>query len=230
MSKLFGVVSLLVLFVFSCKHDPYQYSGNEDPAPPILPGDTCDETLVYFNEVEMVFAGCAISGCHDGSNSKAYRLISHQDIVINALEDDDIADWEESDLYERLVKKANDPDEVMPPPPMSPLSAETIELLKKWVEQGATNKVCGGCDTTDVTYTNQIKNVISTSCQSCHNSSPTSQSIDLTNYLAVSVSANNILDRISRNESANGFMPRNGMKNDCNIDLMEKWILNNKKE
>lgn len=154
MSKLFGVFILIVLMLHSCKHEPFDYSGPSMPSDPV---DSCDQSLVYFNEVEPIFAGCAISGCHDANGTAKFSLVNYQDIVDNLLEKNDISNWEESELYDVLVKEANDPDKRMPPPPMSPLDQATIDLLKDWVLQGATSETCGDCDTTEVTYTKNIK-------------------------------------------------------------------------
>ena len=222
----------VIAFVFSlfalasCQHDPFPYDqkGGSGPNEPV---DTCDANLVYFNQVKPVFAGCAISGCHDANGTADFSLVTYQDIVNNLLKDGDISNWDESELYDVLVKEANDPDKRMPPPPMAPLDQATIELLKAWVQQGATDVECGGCDTVSVGYASHIEKFMAISCLPCHNSSATSPSIDLSTYGLAVANATNLLERMERNESAVGFMPRLGVKNDCNVELMRLWIQNN---
>lgn len=227
MKRLFVLSLLVIAIAYSCKHDPFPYNGPETPGIPILPGDTCDENKVYFNEVEAIIkANCSVSGCHDGTNPEAYSLLTHQAIVDSALKESDITDWDGSDLYERLVKEADDPDEAMPPPPLDPLEPELIELIKKWVEQGATDEICGGCDTLDVRYTTHIAPMIDISCKSCHNSSPTSISRDFTNYQEAVKYADSMLIRMNLNEGEQGYMPSGRPKNDCNINLIRIWIEN----
>lgn len=224
MNKLFGVFFLFTLMFHSCKHEPFDYSG---PVLPTEPVDTCDENLVYFNEVKIVFDGCAISGCHDAVPTEKFSLLSYNDIVGNLLEENDRSNWTESELYDVLVKNANDGDKRMPPPPMAALDNSTIELLKTWVQQGATEDICGGCDTSSVGYTNKIENLIAVACKSCHNERSNSLSIDFSTYNLAVANAKNMLERMERNEGGNGFMPNNGFKNDCNIELLRSWINNN---
>jgi hypothetical protein len=103
MNKLFGVFFLFTLMFHSCKHEPFDYSG---PVLPTEPVDTCDENLVYFNEVKIVFDGCAISGCHDAVPTEKFSLLSYNDIVGNLLEENNRSNWTESELYDVLVKNA----------------------------------------------------------------------------------------------------------------------------
>lgn len=232
MMKVYIISCLFSLFALSsCQHDPFPYddTGDSNPTDPV---DTCDANLVYFNQVKPVFDGCAISGCHDGKSLDddgdiIFSLLDYSSIVSNLLEDGDISNWNESELYKVLVKEANDPDKRMPPPPMEPLDQATIDLLKTWVLQGATDVECGGCDTLSIGYSSHIEKFMSISCKPCHNSSATSVSIDLSTYGLAVANASNMLERMERNEGAIGFMPNLGVKNNCNVELLRLWIQNN---
>lgn len=226
MNKFLFFFSSLFFVFYSCKHEPF-VNENYEMVSPEYPNDTCDDNLVYFNEVKIVFDGCAISGCHDAIPTAKFSLLSYADVVGNLLEENDSSNWSESELYKVLVKNANDGDKRMPPPPMAALDTSTIELLKVWVQQGATEDNCGECDTLAVGYTNKIENLITVACKSCHNGRSTSLSIDFSNYNLAVTNAVNMLERMERNEGGNGFMPNNGFKNDCNIELMRSWINNN---
>lgn len=194
---------------------------------PVYPDDTCEKNLVYFNEVKVVFDGCAISGCHDAVPTEKFSLSSYNDIAENLLVENDLSNWTDSELYDVLVKNANDGDKRMPPPPMAAHDSSTIDLLKVWVQQGATEDNCGECDTIDVGYANKIENLITLACKSCHKGRSTSLSIDFSSYNLAVANAVNMLERMERNEGGNGFMPENGIKNDCNIKMMRSWINNN---
>lgn len=215
-----------ILVIFSCKQEPYLYEPPQN-LPSLNPSDTCDENLVYYNEVKIVFDGCAISGCHDAIPTEKFSLLSYDDVVENLLDENDLSNWTESELFDVLVTNANDGDKRMPPPPMAALDISTIELLKTWVQQGATKETCGNCDTIAVGYTNKIENLISTACKSCHSGRSTSLSIDFSSYSLAKTNAVNMLERMERNEGGNGFMPDRGFKNDCNIKLMRSWINSN---
>ena len=56
----------------------------------------------------------------------------------------------DSKLYKVLVE--NDPDDIMPPPPGSPLSSVQINDIYQWILQGSKNNECLGCDSVNVTF------------------------------------------------------------------------------
>jgi len=221
----------------SCVHEPFAYNGAYDPNDTINRpgGDTCDPLTVYFNDVSGIFEGCAQAGCHDDNynnnnpNAK-FSLTNYNLIVDELLDDDQPKNWFESDLYEVLVKDANDPDKRMPRPPLDPLTPDQIALLRRWVEQGATSEECGGCDTINVTYINHIRPMYVESCKSCHAAGNTISGIDLSTYTLAKNSAQAMLTRMKRLPGDPGFMPQGRPKNACDVNLMEIWIVNNTPE
>ena len=75
-----------ILILFSCKQEPYLYEQPKN-LPPFIPNDTCEENLVYYNEVKIAFDGCAISGCHDAVPTEKFSLLTYEDVVKNLLEE-----------------------------------------------------------------------------------------------------------------------------------------------
>ncbi|MBX3423293.1 MAG: DUF1553 domain-containing protein [Pirellulaceae bacterium] len=94
------------------------------------------EQLSYNRDVRPILADKCFS-CH-GVDSAARQAGLRLDQREAAIEMQAIqpGDLEASQLIARII--ADDPDALMPPPAMKkPLKAEEIEILKRWVQQGA---------------------------------------------------------------------------------------------
>ena len=82
------------------------------------------------------------------------------------------------------------------------------------------------CDTTSVTFTNDVWPVINAQCTGCHSGGTPSGNIRLENYSDVVVIAKNgkLLGSI-RFDSGFSPMPKGGAKlSSCTIAKMEKWV------
>ncbi len=210
--KFFVILSAILLA--SCTHLP--------PVPPV-PDPPCDPGIVYFtNEIlPMIQSNCAMSGCHsstnpvDGINLSSYAGIRSEVRAGNP---------DESELYQVLFESGED---LMPPPPMAPLSDAQKERIRLWILQGAKKTTCiGDCDTAAVTtYSGSIAALIQTQCIGCHQGPTASGGVQLTNYSQVSsaVSYLGLLDAIN---ATNGYtaMPPSGPMTNCNVALMERWV------
>lgn len=81
--------------------------------------ENCAETVSYATDVEpIISANCAIPSCH--SNAQNPTLGSYADVSANA---------------ERVKIRVT--EGTMPPPSSPDLTAEEIELIRCWVDQGA---------------------------------------------------------------------------------------------
>jgi mono/diheme cytochrome c family protein len=82
------------------------------------------------------------------------------------------------------------------------------------------------CDTTNVTFTNNVFPVINANCTSCHSGQAPSGNIRLENYDNISAAANNgSLLGVIRHEQGWSPMPKGGGKlNDCDIAEIETWV------
>lgn len=73
----------------------------------------------------------------------------------------------------------------MPPPPASRLTTLQINMIGKWITQGAKNNKCnenpGSCNTENVSFTTYIKPALA-SCTTCHKTGNTSGGINLDSY------------------------------------------------
>lgn len=79
------------------------------------------------------------------------------------------------------------------------------------------------CKTTDVTYTNTVKSILTASCTNCHNSATSG---NLTTYADTKtfVGWGRTMGSI-RHDSTYSAMPKGGSKlSDCQISQMQAWI------
>ncbi len=186
----------------------------------------CDPDTVYFqNEIfPLINSTCATIGCHN-------QLGEEQDVLLvdysSIMSYGEIVPGnpDESKLFEKITD--DDPDDRMPPPPNDPLTADQINLIRTWIEQGAQNNYCDeDCDTTNVTFSGTIWPMIELNCIGCHSGPQPSGNISLENYASIVVQAESgrLFGAISHSA---GFspMPKNAPKlSDCKIEQVKIWI------
>lgn len=221
----------------SCKHAPL---FDDDGIIPIDTTDTmivdtipsgipCDPDSVYFETevLPILISNCAKSGCHD--------VASHQEGIIlnnynNVMQTADITPFNINggDLYEVITE--TDPDKRMPQPPNAPLTQAQINLIAKWIQQGAQDLHCdpnyGACDTLNVTFSQTLKPILNFYCVGCHSGTGASGGVHLDTYAGVKTVAESgkLYGVISW---APGFqkMPQGGNKLDaCTIAKFKVWI------
>ncbi|RMF02338.1 MAG: hypothetical protein D6772_03615 [Bacteroidetes bacterium] len=235
------VAGYLLLQMSACKHDPFI---SEDDMMPIdttgnpvdtmgNPVDTmgtpCDSTLVYFERdiLPLLNSNCAFSGCHDAASARDGVNLTTYEAVINTAEVQPF-DLSDSELYEVITD--SDPDDRMPPPPRAPLSSTQINLIARWILQGADNLSCdpgaGSCETSSVSYLQNLVPLLQTHCVGCHSGSTPSANINLSTYAGVrAVGLNGRLVGAIRHDSGFSAMPQGGAKlDDCSIRQFEAWV------
>lgn len=82
------------------------------------------------------------------------------------------------------------------------------------------------CDTTAVTYSVTISQIMSQQCTSCHGSSAPEAGLDLSSYNGVlsAVNSGELMNRITLPLGAPGKMPVGGSLSDCQINQIKAWI------
>jgi len=227
------VFFFVVLFIAGCQHQtgdlPAPEPGGGNSGGGTGGGGTsapCDSSKVYFQQqvLPVLISNCAMSGCHDdASHQDGVILTSYEKIMATA----DVRPGRpnNSDLYEVLLE--TDPDKRMPRPPASPLQQNQVQLIKKWIEQGALNLSCQSiCDTTQFTYSSSVKSIITNHCQGCHSGVTAQGGIDLSTYAGVKMK----IDDGRLWGAINHFpgfsaMPKNGNKlTTCELTQIRKWI------
>ncbi|MDX9906182.1 MAG: c-type cytochrome domain-containing protein [Bacteroidales bacterium] len=198
------------------------------------PPDTthpCNPDTVYFemDVLPILMSSCGKSGCHDATAQDGVRLDSYtavmgSDVITPGNPND-------SELYEKITE--TDPEDIMPPPPDSPLDPAQMEIIRKWIAQGAQNLYCdAACDTVNVTFSGTIwPEIIQKHCFGCHNGPNASGGIHLENYNDVSAAANilpgqpgSLMGAITH-AAGNSPMPQNQPQlPDCKISQVRNWI------
>ncbi|MBT8194845.1 MAG: hypothetical protein KJO64_00330 [Bacteroidia bacterium] len=212
----------LLTIVHSCKHDPVVPQTGDNP---LETSDSCYSDTVYFvNDVlPILVSNCALSGCHDPVTAEDNVILNNYN---NMIQSDVVTPFDlgDSDLYEAITE--TDPDKIMPPPPASPLSADQINTISTWINQGAKNNFCEGCDTTAFTFAAVIEPIINSSCTGCHSGATPSGYLTLVDYNDVqAIALNGSLEGVIT--GATGFEPMPFNANplpDCKITQIINWI------
>lgn len=227
-SPLAIVMTVSVLaFVLSCRH---HIPGIIDGTPPpgtIDPGgppetSTCSADTAYFQQqvLPIFVSNCAMSGCHDNASHKeGITLTSYTSIMAGGIR---AGNPGSSKLYSVIV------DGSMPPRPYSKLTPDQINVINKWISQGAKNNSCvsATCDTANVTFSASVKPIISNKCQGCHSASSPGGGYDLSTYTGVkAVVANGRLWGSVNFTTGYSAMPKGGSKlSTCELAKIKKWI------
>lgn len=245
--KFYSNYSLLscILFAFvwvliqqSCTHDPIILDPDPDPMDTTTtPIDTmmidtmdmgmpCDPDKVYFErDIQPILRGsCAFAGCHDANTASDGVILEGYDNVIKTA---DIVPFNlgDSELYEVITE--NDPDKVMPP--TGKLENEKINLIAKWILQGATNETCDDsteCNTTAVSYQNFVKGVMSTSCNGCHGPGTGFGGVRTDSYSGLKsvVDRGRLYGAISWQQGFSRMPQGQPQLDKCTIDKIKSWI------
>ena len=231
----YGIL-IFSISLISCKHEilvpaDYGYKGPCNCPDDVVVPIPCNPDTVYFRNTILPFiqSSCGIpnqpgKGCHDGSpTSELDALISYSTIMCCGYVKPGNANG--SDMYEKITEP--DPLDRMPPPPTPSLTQEQINLIKKWIDQGAKDNYCTSCDTTAFKFGADIWPIIESSCKGCHSGATPAKGVLLTNYTEVNAI---VLDGrlINVLYATNGFkqMPTSGKLNSCKLTKINKWIAN----
>lgn len=184
-----------------------------------------DTTVCFATEILPVFQNnCALSGCHDAiTREEGYNFSTYQGIRTGISP----GNPGNSPAYRQMITK--NPEERMPPPPMSVLPAAVIDRFKQWITEGAKNNDCtsGECDTTNVTYSGTVAPIIQNNCLGCHTgSSAYNNNTPLENYAGVKQSVDNgqLFAAIAHTSGAVPMPYGGGMLQDCDIAQIKAWI------
>jgi hypothetical protein len=102
----------------------------EDPTPK-------PDTVCFQRDVLPIFrANCGVAGCHNSAAAtKGYVFEDHATITSRGVAPGNSAN---SKIYQVLIET----DAAKRMPPFGPLSATNLELVKKWIDQGALDTKC----------------------------------------------------------------------------------------
>lgn len=227
MKKLIGIiiVGIGLIKISSCQHESLLTKVVDPDIPSGSSDSPCDPDSVYFvNQIQPILnSNCAFSGCHGGGSAQDGVDLTTYSKIINT---GDIRPFNPggSDLYDAITE--TDTRKIMPPLPRSPLTAQQITLIRKWINQGALNNRCSDCDTAMFTFSGTILPLVESNCKGCHSGSAPSGGVSLTNYSQIYAQATNGQLFGTVNHSA-GFKPMpfgQSKLSQCKIDQIKKWI------
>jgi hypothetical protein len=231
-----AVFAVLSLLPNACKHEPDMVPTDPNPHDTttvpidtnVVTGYPCSPDTVYFQNqiLPLLISQCAQAGCHNAASHKEGVYITDYTKIMQNIKAFNPAG---SKIYTSIVTTSS--DNRMPPAPAAAWTTAQVDLLKKWINQGALNNGCnenyGGCDTTGITYTNTIKTLMDNKCIGCHYpNSTTGGGFDLSTYekvKAVAVSGD-LYGDIAFQPGYNK-MPKGGAKlSTCTIQQVNAWI------
>ena len=226
--KLFPLIGAVILLLgIGCTSDPIIPSGGIQLPPPVQdPGVTnqCENGIIsfYHQVLPIMVSACAYSGCHDAETAE-YGIVL--DSYRNIIKEVTPGDPNDSELYESITE--SDRDDIMPPPPASPLTSTQILIIRQWIEQGAKETDCGvPCDPTQTSFVANILPLIQDYCIGCHSSSRTDGGVNLEDYnhILPYVLDGQLMGTI-RHDALFAVMPPSGSKiSECRITQIQSWI------
>jgi hypothetical protein len=211
---------------------------NENPdtmdVPPIdtmdVTGILCDIDSMYFEWeiLPILRSGCGRDECH--SSTVAYaglRLNNYANI-------DQTGGVDPFQSHEsRIIGCMEEPDDDqrMPPLPFERLLPRQIDIIKEWIDLGATNLRCDPelltCpEDSVVTFETDILPIFEDACQGCHQPLFAEAGIELITHqdILARVTDGSLLGTI-RKESGYKLMPFKSVPlSPCKIQLIEQWI------
>lgn len=240
-----GIIALSV----GCRHEPFGPLDDDDIIPidttgnPVdttgtgNPGDTtavdqpCDPDIVYFQLqiLPILQSNCALQDCHNAASAQEGVVLDSYAKVMETAEVKPF-NLSESELYKVLVE--DEVDKRMPLAPRQPLGNDQINLIAKWILQGAKDLTCNpdtggnGCPTTNVSFATQILPILQTHCITCHSGPIPSGGYDFSVYSGAKKAVDN--KRLAGAvQHLQGFvaMPLGGTKlPDCEVNQIKAWV------
>jgi hypothetical protein len=223
MKKIIYLIATLAIFS-TCKHQTTEVvTGPGNPIDTahhdtiiILP--SYDSVCFNTQILPLVMASCAQSGCHDAtSRVEGLNLTSYEGI--NAMGANTLV------IY--ITKTTG---KVMPPKPQPRMDTAGINLIKRWVKEGAKNRICNQtiCDTSNVLYSTHITPIMNTYCKGCHNSGNKGGNINLDNYTDMKTQTLTGSLICSITNTGCKFMPQGGSSlSFCDIRKIQIWASKN---
>lgn len=221
-------ISGLLLILASCTTPPIVGPTdviNNPPVPPVQdPGadNPCDPGQISFQHevLPIMVSACAYSGCHDANTAEDDIVLDSYEQIIKEVTPGDPND---SELYESVTET----DEIMPPPPASPLNATQIQIIKDWIAQGAHNTDCGThCDSTQASFAADIYPLLENACTGCHNEHRADGNVRLDTHAEILVYVENgsLIGTIKHETYFFPMPPSGSQLSTCRIAQIERWI------
>ena len=163
----------------------------------------------------VLLSSCGTTGCHNQTSAReGYVITSYASVMSNMV----VAGSPGSSRLYTAVANNN-----MPPSSYTKLTTAEKDSIYNWIKDGALNSTCSSsCDTTTVTYSNQITAIMTANCISCHSGSSAQKGILLDSYANVKANMDNgnILSAV---QGITLQMPPGGQITNCEMRQLEIW-------
>lgn len=185
--------------------------------------------ICFKRDILPIFvSNCAMSGCHDSISREEDIDLSNYRAIMSSDDGEGIVPGrpDKSEIMESILEsKAS---KRMPPPPRPPLSAKDIQLLQRWIREGARNTPCAKptqCPTTQRSYAKHIQPLMKKYCTGCHNQASPQGNVDLAGLEKVKKYGKSglLIKVITHAPDAKAMPPGNKMP-DCEIKQVRAWI------
>ncbi|MBL7752016.1 MAG: hypothetical protein JNN29_11580 [Chitinophagaceae bacterium] len=217
----------VIVTLWACKHEilyPNPTDGGGTGGGTTGGTQPCSPDSVYFQQqiLPLIVSNCAKSGCHDAaSHVEGLNLTTYTGIMKIVKPNNPGG----SKLLSVIV--TNNLGDRMPPPPDPKMPQDQINLITKWIQQGAKNNSCSSaCDSSLFTFSGAIKPLITAQCQGCHTGSAAGGGIDLSTYNGVKAAADNgkLWGSIHKDPGFAPMPPAGTGLSDCQLTQFKKWI------
>ena len=192
--------------------------------------NTCNPDTVYFASqiLPLMLSSCAMSGCHDAISKKEGIIMTDYTNIMRIVK---AGNPTGSKLYKSLID--TDPENRMPLAPLPPFNQTQIDLVYKWIAQGAKNNQCinnslANCTTTNMSFSKDIQPIFTSNCTGCHNATAPSAGINLTTYSGTIAVSTRLVGSITH---AAGYAPMptaTVQLSACDINKITAWIAQGK--
>lgn len=220
-----GIMAAAV-FYSSCEHEPIQigntgnggHGGNNN-----VDTSNCNPDSVYFvNDILPMMTAYCTNGanqvdCHNDNYAyEGVRLNNYTNVIKTVRKGNYLG----SKLYTEVNSGRM-------PYQSSKLSTDQIDMIKKWIMQGAPNNSCNpGCDTTKFNYQADIAPIILNNCGSaaCHGSGTRV----LTDYNGIKPFAldGSLIGAITHSVGYKPMPTAVSSLSNCQITKIKKWVNN----
>lgn len=222
MKKIITILMFSSLLIFGmCKHETTTIinGGNGLTDTTKIVEEPKNDSVCFNTQIlPLITASCAQVGCHD-ANSRVEGLVLNSYTGIKRMGTNTLVTY--------ITKKTG---KVMPPLPQPRMDTASINLIKRWIAEGAKERNCNptSCDTLNVKYTSHIAPIMNTYCKGCHNSNNVGGGVNLDNYADVKTST--LTGKMICTITANGcaIMPKGGPAlSTCNVRKIKIWAATN---
>lgn len=178
-------------------------------------------TICFDTQVLPFFqTNCAFSGCHNAqSKQDGYDLSNYASIIAKGIVKGNAAN---SKIYKSMIETGKDR---MPPAPYPAIAKDKLDMIAKWINEGAENKVCGNTNKSIVVNFASVNSIIQTNCVGCHKTGFASAGVNLDNYTDIKKygTSGSLYGSIT---GATGYkkMPTDGQLTTCDITIIKKWM------